>query len=95
LHRVGFLAGYHGEKNLCFNFYLLTLIAFSFHQVFELTDKLYQTCRAKFGSKAHMWENLRSYIDILIFETWEMFLTFSLKPGDYVQWVKPPPIQSG
>lgn len=85
----------HGEKNLCFNFYLLTLIAFSFHQVFELTDKLYQTCRAKFGSKAYMWESLRSYIDMLIFETWEMLLTFSLKPSDYVQWAKPPPIQSG
>ena len=31
----------HGDKNLCFNFYLLTLIAFSFHQVYELTDKVY------------------------------------------------------
>ena len=28
----------HGEKNLCFNFYLLTLIAFTIHQIFELTD---------------------------------------------------------
>ncbi len=35
----------HGDKNLCFNFYLLTLIAFSFHQVYELTDKVYQACR--------------------------------------------------
>lgn len=41
----------HGDKNLCFNFYLLTLIAFAFHQVFELTDKLYQTCRQELGSK--------------------------------------------
>lgn len=40
----------HGE-NLSFNFYLLTLIAFAFHQVFELTDKLYQTCRIALGSK--------------------------------------------
>ena len=78
----------HGEKNLCFNFYLLTLIAFSFHQVFELTDKLYQACRAKFGSKRHMWENLRAYINLLVFESWEDLLAFALNPCD-VQRVKP------
>lgn len=81
----------HGEKNLCFNFYLLTLIAFAFHQVFELTDKLYQTCRAKFCSKRFMWEKLRAYIDLLIFEVWEDLLVFTLNPKEYIQWVKPPP----
>jgi len=80
----------HGEKNLCFNFYLLTLIAFSFHQVFELTDKLYQACRENYGSKKNLWCNLSSYIKMLIFETWEMLLTFALNPDDYIQWAKPP-----
>jgi hypothetical protein len=73
----------HGENNLCFNFYLLTLIAFYFHQIFELTDQLYQGCRKKFGSKRHMWETLRSYIKILIFETWEHLLDFALTPTRY------------
>ena len=50
----------HGERNLCFNFLLLTLIAFLFHQVLELTDKLYQAVREKMGSKRKMWETLRS-----------------------------------
>ncbi len=50
-----------------------------------------QACRAKFGSKWHMWEKLRSYIDLLVFETWEALLNFSLNPSDYVQWAKPPP----
>jgi hypothetical protein len=82
----------HGEKNLCFNFYLLTLIAFAFHQIFELTDKLYQSCRVKFGSKRHMWETLRSYIRILIFETWEALLHFSLYPDRYnAIFATPPP----
>jgi hypothetical protein len=81
----------HGEKHLCFNFYLLTLIAFSFHQVFELTDKIYQTCRTKFGSKRHLWETLRSYIRLLVFESWESLMIFSLNPKEYVQWAKPPP----
>jgi hypothetical protein len=73
----------HGSKNLCFNLFLLTLLAFYFHQIFELTDGLYQACRKKFGSKRHLWETLRSYIKILIFETWEHLLDFSLTPLKY------------
>ena len=73
----------HGKDNLCFNFLLLTLLAFFFHQIFELTDLLYQACRKKFGSKKHMWETLRSYIKILIFETWEILLDFALAPTKY------------
>ena len=82
----------HGKKNLCFNFYLLTLLAFFFHQIFELTDKQYQTCRKKFGSKKHMWEKLRAYIDIIIFDTWEALLAFALAPkAGLLTWVKDPP----
>ena len=81
----------HGQKNLCFNFYLLTLLAFFFHQIFELTDQLYQACREKFGSKRHMWETLRSYIKVYVFETWEMLLDFALTPRKYKpSLVKPP-----
>lgn len=73
----------HGDKNLCFNFYLLTLLAFLMHQIFELTDGLYKKCRKKFGSKRHMWEKLRSYVCIIIFDTWECLLEFALKPTKY------------
>ena len=73
----------HGENHLAFNIYLLTLIAFLFHQVFELTDRLYQACRKKFGSKTHLWETLRSYARILVFSTWEMLLDFALDPVKY------------
>jgi hypothetical protein len=82
----------HGQKNLAFNFYLLTLLAFLFHQIAELTDKQYQACRKKFGSKKHLWEKLRSWIDIIIFETWEQLLAFALAPKvGLLQWAKPPP----
>ena len=74
----------HGDNNLCFNFYLLTLIAFFMHQIFELTDGLYQKCRVKFGSKRHLWETLRSYMKIIVFESWEFLLDFALKPTKYV-----------
>ena len=73
----------HGEKNLCFNFYLMTLLAFFFHQIFEATDDLYKASRKKFGSKRHMWETLRTYIKIIVFETWEELLDFALTPTRY------------
>lgn len=80
----------HGQKNLAFNFYLITLLAFFFHQIAELTDKQYQACRKKFGSKRHLWEKLRSYIDLLIFETWESLLAFALAPKKgLLQWANP------
>lgn len=81
----------HGQKNLAFNFYLLTLLAFFFHQIAELTDKQYQACRKKLGSKRHLWEKMRSYIDLLIFETWEALLEFILAPKKgLLQWAQPP-----
>jgi len=73
----------HGQENLAFNFYLLTLLAFLFHQIFELTDKQYKACRKKFGSKRHLWETLRAYIKIIVFGTWDALLDFALKPLEY------------
>ena len=73
----------HGEQHLAFNFYLLTLLAFFFHQIFELTDQQYQACRKKFGSKRHLWETLRAYIKIIIFDTWEGLLAYALEPVVY------------
>jgi len=73
----------HGKRNLSYNFYLLTLLAFFMHQIFELTDRQYQACRKKFGSKRHMWETLRTYIKIIVFDTWESLLAFALSPIRY------------
>lgn len=82
----------HGKKQLAFNFYLLTLLAFTFHQIFELTDDQYQACRKKFGSKRHLWEKLRAYIDILVFEKWESLLAFALAPKTgLLKWSTAPP----
>jgi hypothetical protein len=81
----------HGKENLSYNFYLLTLLAFFFHQIFELTDRQYQACRKKFGSKKHLWEKLRAYIEILIFETWEALLDFAVSPKEgLVTWAHAP-----
>jgi hypothetical protein len=70
----------HGQKNLSLNFFQLNLLAFFCHQIFELTDPLYQKCRAKFGSKIECWNILKYTIRIVLFRTWEQFLLFILNP---------------
>ncbi len=81
----------HGDKNLCFNFYLLTLIAFAFHQVYELTDNVYQACRQHFGSKKHLWENVRANLRTFIFVSWDYLLAFTLDPEKYITGELPAP----
>jgi hypothetical protein len=70
----------HGMKNLSFNFFILNLLAFFIHQILELTDELYQACRIKNGSKKNLWEGLRHFIRLVLFETWESLMKFSLNP---------------
>jgi len=73
----------HGSKNLSYNMYLLTLLAFFFHQIFELTDGMYQKCRASYDSKRHLWENLRGTIARLIVESWDQLMDLLLNENDW------------
>lgn len=73
----------HGENNRAFNFYLLTLLAFLFHPIFELCDAAFQASRVKAGSKISLWEKLRTFIDSFIFQTREQLLAFYLNRGGY------------
>ena len=70
----------HGKKNLSMNFFLLNLLAFFMHQIFELTDLLYQKCRAKFSSRLEYWNQLRCTFRILIFKSWEELVGFIISP---------------
>jgi len=74
----------HGEKHLSINFFLLNLLAFFMHQIFELTDLLYQECRRAFGSRRNLWDHLRSSIHLLIFPDWETLLKRNLRPSDFL-----------
>lgn len=60
----------HGKQNLSHNIYLLTLLAFFFHQIFELSDPAYQLCRRSLGSKTHLWETFRVLIRYFMFDSW-------------------------
>jgi len=81
----------HGYINLSYNFYILTLLAFYFHQIFELTDKLYKLCRIEFVSKISMWQTLRQYIRMVVLDSWETLLNLALRPDDYLIALKHPP----
>lgn len=74
----------HGKKHLSFNFFLLNLLAFFMHQIFELTDNLYQAARKHFGSKKNLWDHLRISIHILIFPDWNTLLRRILRPSDFL-----------
>lgn len=73
----------HGEKNLAFNFYLLTMLAFLFHQVSELCDATFKAARKKGNSKRNFWEKIRTLVSMFVFETWEQLLDFFLSSPTY------------
>ena len=73
----------HGQKNLSFTFLILTLLAFYFHQIFELTDPLYQAARKQLGSKQNLWSNLRAVFRMFIVSSWQVLLGWVYHPSDY------------
>jgi len=74
----------HGKKNLSFNFFLLNLLAFFMHQIFELTDSVYQQLRQKFGSKRNLWDHMRGSLYIVLFPDWETFFQRLLTPSRFL-----------
>jgi hypothetical protein len=71
----------HGDKNLSMNFFLLNMLAFFMHQILELTDLLYQSCRARFSSRTEYWNQLRCTVRIILFESWEDLLRLVTSPS--------------
>ena len=63
----------HGTKNLSFNFFLLNLLAFTWHQILELNDKNYINLRSRF-SKQFIWEDIRVLFRKLLYNDWDDIL---------------------
>lgn len=72
----------HGSQYLSTNFFVLNLLAFYIHQIFELTDQLYQQCRLKTSSRKEYFSLLRHTFQILLFRDWQHFLNFIHAPPD-------------
>jgi hypothetical protein len=68
-HNVG-----HGSKNMSEAFFVLNLLAFLVHQILELTDRLYQSCRAGFSARREFWNAIRASFHLLLFDSWEQVL---------------------
>jgi len=70
----------HGKRHLSFNFFLLNLLAFFMHQVFELTCLPYQQLRKKFGSKRNLWDHFRACLYIVVFPDLNTYFEGLLNP---------------
>ena len=70
----------HGKKFLSYNLLLFNFLAFFMHQIFELSDRVYQKCRSKFTSRKEYWNQLRCTIRVLIFPSFESLLKFIIDP---------------
>jgi hypothetical protein len=64
----------HGENNLSETFFLLNLLAFFFHQIFQICDGLYQQARNRFSARREFWNCIRSTFRLFIFRSWEELL---------------------
>ena len=70
----------HGKQYLSEAFFVLNLIAFFMHQIFQLTDRQYQKCRAKFSARKEHFNNFRSVLRYTIFHSWEHLLLYIHSP---------------
>ena len=77
----------HGSNNLCYNFYNFTLLAFAMHQIHQLTDKLFQEMRCRFGRLGSLWEEIRTMVHRFYFSSMEALWELLAKDLDY----EPPP----
>jgi hypothetical protein len=73
----------HGKNHLSFNFFLLNMLAFFMHQIFELTDGQYRWLRKKLGSKKNLWDHFRVYCHALLCSSWEALLGSIAKDYGY------------
>lgn len=77
----------HGSENMSFNFYNFILLAFTMHQIHQLTDKLFQEMRSRFGRLGWLWEEIRAMVHRLYFVSMESLWELLAKDNEY----EPPP----
>jgi len=70
----------HGKQYLSLNFFVLNLLAFFAHQILELCDSPYQSCRARFSSRKEFWNQLRCTFRIILFRDFYHLLDYLSNP---------------
>lgn len=69
----------HGQHNLSMVFYLLNILAFTLHQILEITDALYQIAKKHEGGLRYLWQKLRTLFDIWPLRSWHRMLEICLE----------------
>lgn len=82
----------HGNQYLAFNNYLLNLISFFLHQFCELKDKGFKKSYAQLGNKALIWQKVRNYAEIRVFESFEEIFEL-IAVGSFTYFGIPPPVK--
>jgi len=65
----------HGAAYLSEAFFVLNTLAFFMHQIFALTDGLYQAARSRFTSRVEYWNIIRASLQLMVFDSWDHLLT--------------------
>ena len=65
----------HGEQNLSVVLALLMMLAFLVDQTQQLCCPLFQAARNKFRTKRHLWEEIRNFFRMLLFDSMLALLT--------------------
>ena len=72
----------HGDQHLSEAFFVLNLLAFFMHQIFELVDGLYQPVRTFFSSRRAFWDEVRSAFRLFPFTSWDQVLVRMNSPPE-------------
>lgn len=68
----------HGEQHLATVLLTLNLLAFLFHTVLHLVDKLYQQVRQQRGTRKGFFQDILSLTKYLLFDGWQHLINFML-----------------
>ncbi|MEJ7709769.1 MAG: hypothetical protein WKF84_07885 [Pyrinomonadaceae bacterium] len=66
----------HGQQNLSSVFYYLNLVAYLVHIILERGDTRFQKARATVSSRARFWDELRTLMRRLLWESWAQMMEF-------------------
>ena len=58
------------------------MLAFTLHQIHELTDKLFQQARTFYRTKRELWHGLQFLFNMMIFDSWLQMIGYAVKVRD-------------
>ena len=69
----------HGSENLCYNFYNFILLAFTMHQIHQLTDNIFKKLRLCYGRMDSLWHDIKAFVNKIYFGGLEALWLFLIE----------------